>query len=119
MGFEIVRRFVESRQVKRRAKLAEDVLFGAANVKVDKEIADATARLTEALCRNNSVGAVDCGMFVFIKLRESHGAFMIVAKRLTVDERIGLNEKHDLLYDPRGLAEWLGISGSANSLAKN
>ena len=46
------RNAVESDEVKERAKIAEDILFGVGSLEVDKHIVDATAKLTDAFCRN-------------------------------------------------------------------
>lgn len=98
--YKFFRRFFETPEVRKRAKIAEDIIFGRGSTQADVQIAEATARLTEALCSNGAPGVVDAGTFLFVKSRMSDGTFRIAAKRLSVEDRIILNERPVLSLDP-------------------
>jgi len=107
--FKRVRTFFSSKDVNDRAKIAEDIIFGKSNIEVDQGIAEATARLAEAFCKTNSPGIVDAASFLFVKLPGDDGVFRIWSKRLTIDDRILLNENPSLANDPKAVADLLGL----------
>lgn len=103
--FEWARRFFASKATSDRVKIAEEMILGAASIKIDQQIADSTAKLAEAFCKNSVPGVVDTGIFIFVKLPDNQGRFRIFSKRLSLDERLKLNDQPSLLDAPEKILE--------------
>ena len=103
--FQWVRRFFSSKATVDRVKIAEEMILGTASIKIDQQIAESTAKLAEAFCKNSVPGVVDTGIFIFVKMPDAQGRFRIFAKRLSLDERIKLNEQPSLLDAPDKILE--------------
>ena len=108
--FKAIKQFFSNSEVQQRSKIAEDTLYGRANYEADTAIAEATARLAEAFCRTNSPGVVDTSTFLFVKVPDENGQFRIWSKRLTVDDRIALDENPGLANHPSEVIRLLGLS---------
>jgi hypothetical protein len=93
---------VQNKEVKDRAEIVQDVLFGKSSG-TDADAILAVAQLTTALCNNQCAAVVDAGPFVFFKIKTESGEFQIFHKRLTVRERKIINDQPSLLADPYGL----------------
>ena len=93
-----------SDDVKNRAEVLEDVLHGKGSA-TDIEALNALATLITALCNNKTAGVVHGGVFIFYKIKNEAGDFVIFYKRLTVQERILINRRPTLLQDPYKLLE--------------
>ena len=104
--FEAIRVVPSSNQVRGRAEVVEDVLYGL-NSNSDSEAVQAVAQLTSALCSNQCAGVVDAGFFIFFKVRNGEGDFQIFHKRLTVRERKVINANPTVLSDPYQILEKL------------
>ena len=102
--FSSIKSAFSNKDVKERADILENLLYGQASSS-DLEGIHAIAQLTTSLCNNNCGGVVDAGVFVFCKIKDTSGDFQIMYKRLTVQERIKLNERPTLLQDPYKLLE--------------
>lgn len=118
--FQWVRRFFSSKATVDRVKIAEEMLLGAASIKIDQQIAESTAKLAEAFCKNSVPGVVDTGIFIFVKMPDDQGRFRIFAKRLSLEERIKLNEQPSLLDAPEKILESFSLQqfDTARFLAK-
>lgn len=100
----IWKRFLSKDEIEKRARVAEDVLFGRLSGS-DVEAIGKIAELTTALCNNDCEAAMDGGIFVFFKVEVEPSKFQIFHKRLTVRERALLSSKPSLLQDPSRLLE--------------
>ncbi|MEO1019491.1 MAG: hypothetical protein AAFY56_17635, partial [Pseudomonadota bacterium] len=63
----IWKRFLSKDEIEKRARVAEDVLFGRLSGS-DVEAIGKIAELTTALCNNDCEAAMDGGIFVFFKV---------------------------------------------------
>lgn len=105
----VFKRITQDEDVRDRAKMAEDTIFGAGNVKIDVDLVDATAKLTEAFCKNKTPAVIDLSIYIFTKLPDKDGNLCVYAKRLTVRERSFLNENPKLAADPFRIAEQMKL----------
>lgn len=97
-------KIITRKEFKERANLVEDALFGKASAQ-DYEGMKALAPLVTALCNNNTACVCDGGPYVFYKIKNQDGDFVVFYKRLTVGERRILNNNPTLLGDPHKLLE--------------
>ena len=52
---------------------------------------------------------MDCGVFIFVKMKGDDGEFYISAKRLTLDDRRKLNNDPNLAYNPYEIAKKIDL----------
>ena len=109
MAFKWITNKFRTKQAREKIKIAEDMLFGKGNSEIDQRIAESTARLTEALCKNSTQGVVDAGAFIFAKIKQTDGTFAIYSKRLSINDRMMLNDQPQLLDDPSSLLSQLSL----------
>lgn len=80
---------------------------------------EALQNLVASLVKIEGEAVVDVGPFIFIKSKDESGNYQIFHKRLTLFERMQLNENPDLLSDASSLKKLLGDVGlSRDELAK-
>lgn len=88
--FSVFRSAISKKEVIDRASIAEDILFGQISG-ADIEAVKAISELVSALCDRKTEGAIDAGVFVFLKIKSESGIFQVFTKRLTVQERAIIN----------------------------
>lgn len=108
--FRWVRRFFATNLTEDKVKVAEQMLFDSVSIKIDQQIADSTAKLAEAFCKNSIPGVVDTGIFLFVKVPDENGKFRIFAKRLNIQERMRLNDEPNLLDVPENLLDQFSLT---------
>ncbi|UWR57174.1 hypothetical protein [Phaeobacter inhibens] len=88
----------------------KNALFGSLRESEAQEV-EALQNLVASLEKNEGEAVVDVGPFIFIKSKNEGGNYQIISKRLTLFERMQLNENPDLLRNASSLKKLLGDAG--------
>jgi uncharacterized protein YjbI with pentapeptide repeats len=92
-----IKKLVGHEAVIGRAEIAEHIFVGHKDLETTVELANAAAKLESAFGDKKGAVALDLGLFIFLKKSDDGGTYF---KRLSVDERILLNNDPSLLRCP-------------------
>jgi hypothetical protein len=103
----VIKNTVSHEGVQDRAKAVEDALFGA-KVVMDQRAAEMISDVVGALTKSKAKSAlIDAGKFLFIKTIDDSGEPSIYVKKITLDDRIIIDENPEILRKPDAIIKKL------------